>query len=383
MTGAIASRFKCVLRNVATFSKVAVFDSWLGLVYNNIVNGVGAYTITLSADDPRISLFELDGIFEIYRSTPGSAVPWYQEGIYLNRTPVEWIDDSGKKLYSHSGVGLNDLLARTEINYPAATIKSYKLAPSETCMKEYVEENCGPSATMAIGNERESDGVLPNFEVELDSGYGIEWEGDKAFENLLETLQEIAKFSNIDFNVEWTESSGKFIFKTFPDQLGLDRTTVGLIPSTGINSHGNSPVIFSMELGNVKNIKKTYDRGSEVNVVSVLGEGDGATREVQLRSLPSKLDSPWNRREVSRPKSGFESEMQIFGDGVLADLSAKEVIEFAPLRQPSTLYGKHFFFGDKITVKFNDIDYHKRVSEVSNSVIDMEENPSFVFADLK
>jgi hypothetical protein len=138
-----------------------------------------------------------------------------------------------------------------------------------------------------------------------------------------------------------------------------------------------------MELGNVKSIKRTYDRGSEANVVSVLGEGDGATRKIQVRSLPSKLDSPWNRREVSRPKSGYESEMQIFGDGVLADMSAKDTIEFVPLSQPSTLYGRNFFYGDKITVKLRDVDYHKRVVQVSNSYADMRESPSFVFADLK
>lgn len=374
----LSPRFYCILRDV-NYNRIALFDNWIELKYTNTVNGVGSFSIKLGSDDPKVKLFQLDGLFEIYRRV--SNVAWYREGIYLCRSDEFDYPEKGANIYIHSGVGLNDFLSRTIINYPAATIKSYKLDPAETCMKEYVEENCGATATLA--EWRDSDGVLPDFIVEHDNESGPEWEGDRAYKNLLEVLQEIAKFSDIDFNVDWTELGKKFVFKTYANQLGSDRTTIGLSPITGKNSAGNVPVIFSKDLGNVKSINKSYNRSAESNVVSVLGDGDGATREVQVRFTQAKYDSPWNRREVSRPQSGYESEMKMYGDSVLADSSSKEVIEFAPLSQEGTLYGKHFFFGDRVSILFRDIYYHKRITEVSNTVVNMKEDLKFTFSDLK
>jgi hypothetical protein len=380
--GSTASYYQIFVRD-QSYAVIGIFDQFTTLSYTLEVNGACSYEFSINGADPRASLFELDGIVEIWRAIPGCLVPWYREFIGLHRVDLDDVDEKGNWIYKTTGVGLNDFLGRTIINYPPATIKSYKNAPSETAMKEYVEENCGASATIA--NEREIDGVLPDFQVAADGASGVVWEGDRAWENLLDILKEISKFSQIDFNVSWDDLTQKFVFETYVDQLGEDRTTVGLDPATGLNSAGNPPVSFALELGNISSLSRTFNRLSESNVVTVLGEGEGATVATEVRTTAATLDSPWNRREVSRSKSGFQSEMQTYGDGVLVELSAKDIIDFSPLSQEACLYGKHFFIGDKVTVTFKGISYNKRIFSITNSIseADKKEKLSIVFSDLQ
>ena len=374
----IASKFYVLLRNT-NYEPIARFDSWIDLSYTKVVNGVGSYSFSIRADDNRVDLFDLDGLIEIYRSVPGMGISWYREFQAFHRLDNIDFQENGNQIYLSSGPTLLDFLARTSINYSAATIKSYKLDASETVMKEYVEENCGASATVANG--REFDGVLRDFEVEADTGYGIEWEGDRSYENLLDIIKDIGKKSDLDFDVTWDLSSEKFIFQTFLEQRGLDRTSIGLDANTGKNAAGNYPTVFSMGRGNIKSMRWTSDRMSESNVISVLGEGDGATRIVVCRSKPTTNDSPWNRREISRPKTGYISEMETFGDESLEELESKQIISFAPLFQERCMYGLHYGIGDRISVVFKEVIQHKRIIEVSNSV-GKAENISLKFSDI-
>lgn len=359
--------YKVVLRD-QSYEIVAVFDSWSKLSFTKEVNAIGSYDFAIDMYDERADLFELDGILEIWRSVPGCDLDWYCEFVGLHRFSEYTVDESGISLFVSHGVGPNDLLARTIINYLEATIKSYKKVESETAMKEYVEENCGASATVL--NERESNGVLPDFYVETDSGAGSVWEGDRAFDNLLDVLKDISKFAAIDFDTVWDPSSETFTFQTYEGQRGLDRTITGLSPSTGLNSAGNIPTVFSLELGNIRSLNKSFNRMSESNVVTVLGDGSGSTRKHQVRSAITSSDSPWNRREVSRSKSGFESEMQQYGDEVLQELSAKESMDFSPLMQSSTLYGRDYSVGDRVTIHFKGTDYSQRLNSVSVEITD-------------
>ncbi len=116
---------------------------------------------------------------------------------------------------------------------------------------------------------------------------------------------------------------------------------------------------------------------------------EGATREVLVQSdFAAANDSPWNRVEVARPSQpafipGLSEEaaaelktfsMEQTGTEVLNDLRAKEDFTFTPLQQPSTLYGLHYFLGDRITIKFRDFVTHKRIVGVQIRVQKNQEN---------
>jgi hypothetical protein len=276
------------------------------------------------------------------------------------------VSEKGEEIFTSTGVGLNFILQGGMINYKAGTIRSYKNCSSNRAIKEYVEENCGPNALVTL--ERMSDSVIPNLYFDDMVDYGPVWEGDRAFENLLDTISAIAKSSSIDFDIVFDQGLKRLKFYTYTLGIGSRRTNEGIDSSTGRNSFGQYPVVFALELGNVASLEYDIDRLSEGNVVSVLGDGDVSTRHVESRESPNKLDSPYNRREVSRPQSGFTNEMQVYGDEVLKEVQYKEIMSIVPLLQPSTMYHKHFFIGDWITIRHRGVTKHKRIMSVKNTV---------------
>lgn len=361
----ITARY-CIELYDQTYAKIALFDAPYDLTYHKEINSVGTFSFSLDYNDPRTALFELDGMAVIRRSIPGVQLDWYDEFVGLHRSDSDNLPESAAGKFISSGPDLNDFLARTIINYREGTVKAQKSGPAETVIKEYVLENCGNQALIAVPYERCSDGVLQDFEVEASTGAGKSWEGTRAFENLLDTIQIIAKYADMDFNVTFDNTLKKFIFRTYADQLGEDRTTIGLNTHDGLNAAGNRPVIFSTQNGTIQKLKRTYDRMSESNVVSVLGDGDGATRLVEVVFRNTRYDSPWNRREISRAQSGYISEMQTAGEEALNETSAKDIIEFSPMQQSSQLYGLHYNVGDRITIRHRGVDSHKRIIAADN-----------------
>lgn len=447
----IDTNYKVILLN-SLFVVQAQFDIVLNCSYTNEVNGVGSYNFSIDANDPRQELFTEDSILLIKRRIAGLGIDWYTDFVGLHRSPKFELLESGDYVFTSIGVGPNDFLARTIINYPQATVKSYKNMPPIDAMREFVWENCGEAAT--VDNGREADGVLPDFFIDSYLSFSASassspstsasssqspsqspsssfsrspsaskspsaslsispsaslsispssstspsasqspsasvspsspptWEGDRAYQNLLEVLKEISLYSSVDFQVELDEINWKWVFRAYPDQLGLDRTVDTLDPSTGANASGNHPTVFSIELGNISTLSYTYDRISESNRVTILGDGDGATRITVLREdTGASSASRWNRREASRPQSGFISDMQSAGDATLKELSAKEIITISPLNQETCMYGIHWKCGDKVSTKFRKITYSRRLISVKNT-IGTYEKLSFEFATL-
>jgi hypothetical protein len=379
--GSVAGRYYVLLSNQAG-ENVALLDTWQDLNYTKKVNGVDTCSLVLDANDPRIALFELDSRVRVYRSVPGCELAWYVDFCGLHRKWDTGIARDGRFTFTSESVGLNDLLARTTIAYKGGTIRADKNAPAETVMKEYVYENCGLLASTSSVVGRLFEGVLPGFIVEATSGAGKTWSGSRPFENLLDVLKEIANFSGIDFEVAEHGQVG-FQFKTHVGQLGEDRTTTGLDTTTGRNSVGNEPVVISTLFGNVQDIKHTIDRLSEANVVLVLGSGELSTQIVNTVAANTIYDSPWNRREVSRPASHQEYEYQriAFGQEVIEEMKAKRNFDFTPLQQPSCLYGEHYFLGDRVTVRMGEFERNERIIGVKIRVSAEKEEISVELGD--
>lgn len=384
MYESIAARYYVVLKDV-NGNQLAIFDNPISIHFEKRVNEVGSYILTFADNgDGRFSYFGLDSRVEIYRSIPAGGLKPYCEFYGFHRTSSFEVSDSGEAIFTSSGFDYNSLLQRSTVAYKAGTIRADKSIESETAIKEYVEENCGITADDTVVG-RLYQGGFPGFIVEGSQGYGAIWTGSRAFENLLDVIKDIALFGNLDFAV--LPNGNGFIFRTFPEQLGENRTTEGLYDGKGVNSYGNQPVVFSIRYGNVSDIKYTYDRSREANVVIVPGKGDGSTRTtVTVADTTLIDDSPYNRIETSRSAGSYDEDFETYslttsGQETLNELRPQHIIEFSPLQQPSTLYGLHYFLGDKITVEFKGVDYHKKVVGVSADFDDDREKIGIEFSD--
>lgn len=349
--------------------QVALFEDFEYLEINEKLNDVGSYALRfVGEDDVRYGLFELDGQLEFYRRVLGQTgirAQWKQEWQAFHRKARRVTNPDGSRSFESTGVGYNDLLARSVVAYKEGTIRADKNAPAETVMKEYVDENCGPTADATVVG-RLYQGGFPNFSVEVDGGNGIVWAGGRAYENVLDVLKEIADLSNIDFAVT-PSGDATFEFRTYVNQLGSDRTNVGLNPSNGLNAAGNAPVVFAVDFGTVQSIEYELDRLSEANVAIVMGKGEGSTRTTVTRVNYTNLDdSPWNRREVARSSTSYDEDyetysLNTFGDEILEEMKPKEVFVFKPIQTETLVYGLDYFLGDRVTALYRGIERNKKI----------------------
>jgi hypothetical protein len=249
-------------------------------------------------------------------------------------------------------------------------------------MKEYVNENAGPGATL-IPRLLES-GVTTGLSIEADAAAGAVWSGAEAFKNLLSTLQKISKAVSLDFGIVGIGAAlYEFRVKTSP--WGSDRTNVGLVHATGLNGAGNAPVVFALEFGNMINPVYSLSRSSEVTAVISEGQGLGGNRLLTLRTNAGAIaESPWNLRESSRGASDeyTTAQQNSGGDAYLEDNQAKEVFTFDVMQIPSCLYGREYFFGDLVTARYKTIERQKKIIGVNITLENGREDIELELSDV-
>jgi hypothetical protein len=382
----IAAIYQIVLTD-QTGEEVAIFDNFISIDIKHTLNDEGTFSVEFyDDDDDRLDLFELDGQVIIRRTVPGCDLDWYTEFGGFYRSMEKTMNDDGRKTLVVSGSDYNELLRRKIIAYKEGTIRADKNAPAETCMKEYVEENLGPTADDTVVG-RLYQGGFPNFTVEADDGKGETWSGSRAFENVLDVLKEIANFSGIDFKVI-SSGEASFVFMTYEDQMGEDRTDEE-IGNEGLNKYGNAPVIFNVGLGNIAETQYIMDRTAEANVAVVLGSGEGSTRYTVTVSNETAVDqSPWNIREMMVTPGNIDQDFETYelttrGNEALQEHKGIESFNLTPLQRPSTLYGKHYFLGDRVVVRYGETKLKKKIVSVSIKVSDNgKESIDIEFADI-
>lgn len=340
-----------------TGTQIAVFtdaDSLLSLVYSRKLNFDAPYMVEIDGKDSRTSLFALDSLVEIRRRVTdidGNLLKdWYTEFSGLHRTPVTLIFNDGRQSFRSHGFDYNEFLNRREIWYPAGSVGSGKSGPAETVMKDFADENIGPSALASNG--RDEDAVMTGLTIEADGATGATWTGRRARRNLLAVLREVALFGSINFRVVRT-SGVSWEFQTF---VGVDRSTIGLVSATGLNGAGNVPVIFSVDQGTMQNVAHSINRSAEANAALALGRGEGESRETLVKKNATAIaDSPWNRREKSRSGDEFQSSnLDTLAQLILDENAKNEKFSFKVVPAINRMYGVDYFLGDKLTNKFED-----------------------------
>ena len=346
-------------------TRLAIIDDYRSLQFKRTINGAGFFTLLLSDNDSKKPLFANNCLIEIKRKIPG-VLDWYTEFTGYVENMQSKVFQNGNTQFTVVGSGLNGLLTNRIIAYFEGTAEADKNAVSETVMKEFVSENIG--ILSLVSNGRFADGNLLNFTTDTDGANGDVWEGDRSGKNLLETLQEVSNFATIDFAVETNGSVGSYIFKTYVGQLGANRTTSGLDATTGLNSYGNAPHVFSPKRGNVQTSTVDEKHRKEKNRIYVYGQGTGATREIVDSESATFDDTNYINLKESMRGGGSQSSLAQLAskaNEVLEDLKALEKFEIVPMDIPSSLYGVHFFLGDVVTIELSDVIGDKKIASVN------------------
>lgn len=372
----LASQYLVRLYNTSGIL-VAVFDNWISLNVEKRLNTFHTHQFSIDGLDSRVSLFEKDSFVEVLRRVQGLGLNWYQEYIGFHRTPQRQITSNGRRIFTSYGRGLQDLLQRRDIAHYAGSTGAAKSGAAETVVKDYVDENAGPSATAP---PRFFSGVTTGLTIEADAALGATWTGSRPSNKLSEVVKEIAEFAGLVIDVV---STGPATFE-FRVKEPDDRTNTGLDPTTGRNSSGNVPVTFAPELANMTSPSFTVSATEEITAAIVLGQGQEADRAVRQRTSSALSDSPWNRVEDTRDarQESTNAGLDALGDEVLEEGQERENFDFTVLQTISCAYGLHYFLSDLINARFEEIERQKQITEVRITVAEGKEQITISLGDL-
>lgn len=341
----------------------AVVERFRSIIIEHRVNSFSTLTLSLFTQDEAVQYFTLDALIEIRRRVPEAGLDWYTEYIGFHRTPQRQITEADSRIFTSYSRGLLDLLNRRSVRYYSDTDGSAKgPAPADDVIKDYVRENAGSLATLA--NNRVTDGVFPGLTVASNLGAAPDYEGANAWKNLLDTCADIGEPHNVDFDIVWT-GGATFQFRTYYPFQGTDRREGGV-----------APFIFAPEFGNMANPSHTQSRTDEVTSALVLGPGEGPLRDTTLLTAPTITDSPWNliEQDINAPGEDRTEAINDIGNDVLYEKRAVNQFSFNPIQTFNSSYGKHYFLGDMVTARFDDITIDVKITAVTVSISDDSEN---------
>jgi hypothetical protein len=323
---------------------------FLSLTYTKAVNAAGLLVFELNADSAAAALLVHRGIVEVWRADAEAGIDWYRDftGLILRRS---WtVSDVGRvTVYCP---GLLWLLGTRHVLWPAGTANrsEFTSAKAETIAKTLVSYNVGASAT--TGNGRSRNGAITGLTVQADAAGGNTLDLYCAWDNLLEALQGLAAVGGGDFDLVQTGNAA-FDYRWYAGQLGTDRTAT---------------VIFALERGNMAEAEYDDDRQGETNVVAVLGQGEGASRAVVIRTAgDADVETTADARNEATTAA-----LNAVGDRRLAEGARRQTFEFDAMQTPACVYGLHFFLGDLVTARLGTvIEVTRKIVAVN---VTLEEN---------
>jgi hypothetical protein len=324
------------------------------LAYTNQVNSYGACSFVLPGDHTILPDLTERCQVEVWRRDLANGLDWYRDwsGLFLDEE--RWYEaSSGQHLYKALCYGDVFKLQDRYNLWRAGTANrsDFTGAKAETILKTLVRYNCTGDASVANG--RMGDGTMTGVSVQADGAGGNAIDHACAWDNLLDVLQKVASIGGGDFDLVKTGAQA-WEFRWYTGQRGTDRT---------------GSVFFSTDLGNMGDPKYTKTRSTTKTSVTAGGQGEGAARLVEMRT-GNGYSASANYEEFFNASGQVETALglQAIGDRRLFDLRDAESFEFKVLPTPATVYGVHYFLGDKVTAKYMSITTTPKIVAIGVTV---------------
>lgn len=336
---------------------------WLGLSYSKGVNEIGNGAISINVESDALSALSTDGEpildaqVEIWRRDPDNSITAYCDFFGFQRDRHYDTDENGITAYTAILAEQNDLLTRETIDYPANTANRslFSAVATETILKTLVTRNATASGTTGDGRNFDVDAWGAFLSVAADTAAGTTQTKACFEENLFDVLQDVANAGGLDFWLTKT-AARTWQFRT-GTLLGTDR------------SSGSEAVTFALQFGNMRNASLHSNRRMERTVCVVGGQGIDSARAMRRR-IGANYDATVNSYKTFHNGSRYSTNagLDSAGDERLEELRARDSLSFQPIQVPSTLYGKHYFLGDKILAYYLGKSYTPQIRGVQVSV---------------
>lgn len=225
----------------------------------------------------------------------------------------------GDLIWLERGLALPEAPAQTY----AASEYDVRTGAAETAIKEYVDNNIGPSAA--------AQRRAPAFTIEADAAAGATVTGRARFHNLLELCQRLA-LAGGDLGFRVVQSGSGLEFRVYPP---VDKT---------------ASVIFSPELGNL--LEFTYaQEAARINYVIAGGGGEGIARTFAEKGDSSSITT-WGRVEafLDDRNTTVAAELVQAIDTELDERAEQTALSIRPIDTAAMAFVDDWDLGDKVTV---------------------------------
>lgn len=353
------SDFQITVINPLDGQVIYIYDgpSLYDLKYNRALNDIGALALTLPGAADAASIFTVDSLVEVARTSPTTGFLQVEE-TFLTRLTHRFREGNEER-FVVGALSLNHLLTRRVIDPDddplAAGGYSTKAGPADDVLRDYAREQCGDLAS--------ADRQFPNFSVGpvLSVGAGV---GKRArYENLFETFQGITRQGNVDFMISRLTSN----------VLRLTIEPIGANHSRTANYPGAPFVMLNPDRGNLANPSLVVDRKKEGNFCYALGQGQGEFRIVAKVTGLGLGDSPYNRLEftedVRLAERGQTTQLLTGARDALKEKQPIREFTFEPSGQmPGNIYRLDWDMGDVVTVAWDDESVDLRIRDIEITI---------------
>ena len=330
-------------------------SGFTSLAYRNEVNAPGYCRVTFAGNHPARSLLPTNGQIEVYRRNTDIGVAWTRDFVGVFRGQTHRTNETGEWIIECPGI-MSVLGWRSVAWYAGTANRSTFISiASETILKTLVSYNAGSNATAANGRVRDgvTSGKLSNLWTisnQADGGGGNAKSWSCAWDNLLATLQALAKAgAGGDFDLIKT-AAATYEFRWYAGQRGTDRT---------------ASVIFSLDRGNMAQPEYTFNRQNEATVAIVAGQGDGTNRVIVTRNGADYSSSNDIEAFIDGRSYSTTAALQAIGDKAMFDRRARVTLGFDVLQVPNAYYGKDYFVGDLVTARYLGASFTQKVQAVN------------------
>lgn len=329
--------------------------------YVKVANGIGSFAIKLVGDFRKEFLYP-DRQIQFWRG--------YDKEISLDFFGLirNWqfiTTAEGLRYTTIAGVDQNDLLARRIVAYAADTTNTTASSePIDNLMKRIVRYNLGSSAVTLR--------QFPYLTVEADASDGPTISRGFAWRNVYKVLQDLNKASR--------ESGEEVFFEIRLSHINYDQTpamkfttAIGQPRADRSWTTGkNSAVVFGDFWDNLGDSKLEYEYRGEANYAYVGGQGQGTDRAIrEIYDTTAQYASVFNRIEVfkdARNTEGAGAALDFAGSEILSEKRSRIRFKAQVLNTPHTRYGREWFWGDRVTASFRDIQLHPVVRAINVKV---------------
>lgn len=326
----------------------------LMLAYTRRRNEPGNGAVLLSGDHRAISELERRGQIEIWRRNADYGIDWYCD-FYGLFGGYRYTQDARKRCLVKV-VGQLAQLSWRIVAWKAETLSRSKFVSTkaESIMKTLVSYNASANATTANGRLRAGTWGDRTINIQTDAAGGNTRDWYCAGDNLLATLQDLARVAGGDFDLVKTAAT-TWEFRWYAGQLGTDRS---------------STVTLSVDRGNMTGVVYDYDLASEKTVAVVGGQGEASDRAFVVRT-GADYNASTNDVEVFVDARRFSTTagLEAAGDVAMGKARAAVAFDYKVIQVPSSLYGLHYFLGDKV----------KAVTPLGNTVTQLVNGVSVTF----